>query len=282
MTLDQFLSTLAYLAAVFVLFLIGKAVFDVTHRRFNLKKQLVEHDNLAMAIAVTGYFLGLVFALGGVILGPSNGLVNDLFDLYFYGGAAIILMLVSARINDKLILFKFDNVKEIITDRNEGTGAIVAGNHISVGLIISGAISGQGGDLITALAFWGLGQLALVLVSIAYNFILPFDLHHEVEKDNVAVGVAFAGVLIALGNIIGLGISGDFASWEENLTEFGIYTGLGVVLLPVLRFVTDKFLLPGAKLTDELINQDKPNIGAGLIEATSYVVASILIVWSVQ
>jgi len=282
MTLDQFLSTLVYLVGVFVLFLIGKAFYDLTHRRFKLKLELVEKDNFAMAITMVGYFFGLVFALGGVILGPTHGLYNDLFDLYFYGIAAIVLLNLSSKINDKIILYQFDNVKEIITDQNAGTGAIEAGNHIAVGLIISGAISGQGGDLITALAFWGLGQVALIVATFVYNLILPFDLHKEVERDNVAVGVAFAGVLVALGNIIRIGVSGDFYSWSENLIQFGMYVAFGLILLPVLRFITDKLLLPGAKLTDELLQADRPNVGAGLIEASSYVVASMLIVWAVQ
>lgn len=282
MTLDQFLSTLVYLVGVFVLFLIGKAFYDLTHRRFKLKLELVEKDNLAMAITLVGYFFGLVFALGGVIMGPTHGLWNDLFDLYFYGIAAILLLNLSAKINDKIILYQFDNEKEIVTDQNAGTGAIEAGNHIAVGLIIAGAISGQGGDLVTALVFWGMGQIALILVAFVYNLILPFDLHKEVERDNVAVGVAFSGVLIALGNIIRIGVAGDFYSWSENLIQFGMYVAFGVLLLPVLRFITDKFLLPGAKLTDELLQADRPNVGAGLIEASSYVVASMLIVWAVQ
>lgn len=282
MTLDQFLTSLVYLSGVFLLFFIAKFAYDLTHRRFNLKKQLVEADNLAMAITMTGYFFGVVFAMSGVILGPSAGLWNDLFDLYFFGLIGIALLLISAKINDKIILRHFDNVKEIIEDQNAGTGAIEAGNHIAVGLMIGGALSGQNGDIWTALAFWGLGQLALIVIAIGYNFILPFDLHKEVEKDNVAVGVAFAGVLIALGNIVRLGVGGDFYSWSENLAQFGIYVGLCMVLLPVLRVITDVLLLPGAKLTDELVNQEKPNIGAGLIEASSYVVASLLITWAVH
>ncbi|MCB0313827.1 MAG: DUF350 domain-containing protein, partial [Calditrichaeota bacterium] len=64
------------------------------------------------------------------------------------------------------------------------------------------------------------------------------DLHAEIEKDNVAVGVAFAGVLIAIGNIVRIGASGDFISWEYNLTTFFGFVLFGLILLPVLRFAT--------------------------------------------
>lgn len=280
MSLNQVISALIYLISVFILFLIGKFVYDKLNRRFDLRVELVEKDNFALAIVVAGYYLGLVFAIGGVLLGPTFGILEDLFDIFFYGIAAIILMNISAVINDKIIMRKFDNVKEIIEDRNVGTGVIVGANHIAIGLITAGAISGEG-DLVTAVVFWLLGQLALILAVFVYNWITPFDIHKEIEKDNVAVGVAVAGILVALGNVIRIGISGDFVSWQINLTQFLGFLIFGLVMLPVLRIVTDKLLLPGVRLTDELVNQEKPNVGAAAIEATAYIAASLLLGWVV-
>ena len=64
------------------------------------------------------------------------------------------------------------------------------------------------------------------------------------------------------------------------LQDFGFELVVGLVLLPVMRTVTDMVLLPGAKLSDEIANQEHPNVGAGFIEAFAYVGASFLIVWS--
>ena len=36
----------------------------------------------------------------------------------------------------------------------------------------------------------------------------------------------------------------------------------------------------GRSLTDEIVNQEHPNVGAAFIEAFSYIGASFLIVWS--
>lgn len=280
MSIDQLLTGLVYLLAVLVLLFIGKLVYDVLHRGFSLREELLERDNLALAITVGGYYLGLVIAIGGVLVGPSEGLLIDLLDLGVFGLLAIALLNLSAWINDKVILRRFDNQKEIITDKNAGTGAIEAGNHIAVGLITAGALSGFG-DLVTAGAFWLLGQVAIIIAGLAYGAILPFDVHAEVERDNVAVGVAFAGVLVGFGNVIRFGIEGDFVSWQENLTRFGLFTLVGLVLLPFVRFVVDRMLLSGASLTDELVHQEKPNIGAGAIEGISYLAASMLIGWAI-
>ncbi len=281
MTLDQTATGLVYLLSVLVLFVIGKWIYDKLHPRFVLRDELLEKDNLALALAVAGYYFGLIIALGGMLEGPSQGLLEDLIDIGFYGLLAIVLLNFSSWINDKIILAKFSNQKEIIDDQNAGTGIIEAGNHLAVGLIVAGAISGQGGDLMTALAFWIIGQTILILGSVLYNLITPFDIHDEIERDNVAVGVAFAGVLVALGNVIRQAIAGDFFSWQENLTELAAFAAFGLILLPVVRWVTDKILLPGASLTYELVHQDKPNIGAGAIEATTYIAASFLLGWVV-
>ncbi|MCK5075885.1 MAG: DUF350 domain-containing protein [Calditrichia bacterium] len=280
MTLDMVVTGIIYLVAIFVLFIIGKFVYDKTNPRFNLKYELVEKDNFAMALAVVGYYFGLVMALGGVLLGDSSGWINDLIDIFMYGLLAIVLLNISVFINDKVILYKFDNIKEIIDDKNPGTGIVEAGNHIANGLILYGALSGEGG-IVTALAFWFLGQIVLVLITWIYNLMTPYDLHKEIEKDNTAVGIAFSGALIAIGNIIRIGIAGDFISWQENLTTFALFVVFGVVLMPILRLATDKILLPGRKLTDELVNQEKANLGAGAIEAFSYIAASFMLGWVV-
>jgi uncharacterized membrane protein YjfL (UPF0719 family) len=279
MTLDQIVSALFYIITVFIIFYFGKIVFDKIQPRFKLKEELVEKDNLALALAVTGYYLGLVFVIGGTLVGPSSGLMTDIIDILFYGIIAIILLNVSNILNDKIILYKFNNVKEIIDDQNAGTGIIVAANYLANGLILYGAVSGEGGDLITLLVFWLLGQVALIAASFLYNLITPFDVHEQIEKDNIAVGVAMSGIIIALGNIISTAIYGDFYSWQFNLTRFLGFVIFGLLLLPVMRFISDKILLPGRKLTDELVNQDKPNIGAGIIEAFSYIAASIILGW---
>ncbi len=274
--LDQLITGLVYLAATFVLFVVGKFVYRLVCRRFSLSEELFERDNFALALAMTGYYLGLVLALTGVLTGPSAGLTNDLIDLLIYGSLAVVLLNLSIFINDRVILHSFSNEKEILTDQNAGTGVIEGANSVAVGLIIAGALSGQG-SLLTALVFWLVGQLALIVAGLVYERVLPYDLHAEIERDNVAVGVAFAGLLIGLGNLTRVAIAGDFVSWTLSLGTALLYIVAGLMLFPLVRWLTDLLLVPGVTLEQELASQEKPNVGAGLIEAFAYVAASLLI-----
>ena len=154
-------------------------------------------------------------------------------------------------------------------------GAIEGGNHVAVGLITAGALSVKAACSARGLrGSWA--RSASSWPRCCTTRWTSFDLHREIERDNIAVGVAFAGVLIGFGNIIRLAGEGDFVLWTQSLSEFGYYAVVGLLLLPLVRLFADKVLLPGARLTDELV-QDVPNVGAGAIEATTYFAASILI-----
>ncbi len=276
MSLEQIGTGFIYLAVVLGLLVLGKWLYDALHRRFVLRTELVEKDNLAVALAVSGYYLGLVIVLGGVVSGPASfSVVDDVIGLVIFGLLGIVLLNLSAWVNDTVVFSKFDNEREIIEDRNSGMGAVEGGNYVAVGLITAGAMSGEGG-LVPGLVYWLAGLAALVVAGLLYDKITSYDLHDEIEKDNTAVGVAFAGVLIGFGNIIRLAGDGDFVSWNESLAEFGYYTVVGLILLPLVRLFADKVLLPGASLSDELV-KTKPNLGAGVLEAVSYLAASMLI-----
>lgn len=277
--IDDSLEAIVYLIACFILFFIGKQAYKIIHRKINVKEELVFKDNFAFAIAQVGYYVGLLLAIGGAVIGPSKGLITDLINIGVYGLLSIILLNISILINDKLILRKFSVYKEIIHDKNAGTGVVEGANATATGLIILGSVYGEGGGIDTAVVFWVLGQAALILTSIIYNALLSYDVHTEIEKDNVAVGVGFAGALIGIGNLIRNAIQHDFWGWNETFLEVGITLLAGLIILPLVRMLTDKILLPGRKLTDEIVHQERPNVGAALFEAFAYIGGSVLITW---
>jgi len=282
--LDGILATLIYIAASFVLFLVGKYAYQLFHPKVKVGWELVENDNLAFAIAHVGYFIGLLLAIGSAVMGESDGLVNDLINIAIYGVLSIILLNLSLIINDKLIFSRFEMKKEILKDRNVGTGVIDAANAVATGLIVLGAIHGEGfgigGPVVTAVLYWIIGQVILFITTWIYNLITPYDIHEHIEKGNVAVGVGYAGAIIGIANLIRNALMHDFVSWLVTLEDVAFNVIVGFVFLPIARFLTDKILLPGQKLTDEIVNQENPNVGAAIVEAFAYIGGSVLIVWA--
>lgn len=279
--IDSSLKAIIYIVGCFALFMLGKLVFKLFNRKIDIKDELVFKDNFAFSVTMVGYYLGLLLAIGGAFIGPSKGLWADLVELAVYGTVAIVLLNLSGIMNQKLILYKFSIEKEIIKDQNAGTGVVMAANHVANGLILLGALSGEGGGIDTAVIFWLVGQLTLILTAKFYNFILPYDIHEHIEKDNVAVGIGFAGALVAIANLIRNAVMHDFEGWRFAGIDLAVGVAVGIVLLPLVRWLTDIILLPGRKLTDEIVNQEKPNCGAALFEAFAYIGGSVLIAWCI-
>lgn len=278
---DKILTNAILLAVIWVIIWCSKLLYDVFHRRLDLAGELVEKDNPAVAAALCGYLFGVVFAVAGILSGDDLAIADEIIDLVLYGLLAIVLLNISSFINDRVIFHRFDNHKELVTDRNIGLGVVEGAFAAASGLVLWGAMSGEGGGIITALAFWFLGQITFLVMTRLYNLITPFDFGAEIEKGNTAVAFAFAGLLLAVANLIRAAIAFDFVSWAANLSDFGVIVGLGLVIFPVLRFLTDKLLLPQADLSRELVQQEHPNIGVGLIEASTYMIVSLVIGWMV-
>ncbi|NQZ09361.1 MAG: DUF350 domain-containing protein [Algicola sp.] len=256
-------SNTAFLLLYLVVLIVGKRVYDLM-TPFSIDEQIIEKKNLAMATSYFGYTLAMSIIFVGSLLGPSEGLLADLLKVGGYSAMGIVLLNVSRVINNKFILSKFNNTKEIIDDQNVGTGAVQAGSYIASALIIGASIHGEGGGIETALVFFVLCQLALVIMTRIYNLITPFCIHDEIEKDNFAAGIAFSGSLIAVGIILVKGAAGDFESWQSNLLQLAHYSLIAFVVLPIFRFVLDKLIIWGIDLNKEI--SEHQNVGAAVLE----------------
>ncbi|MBO0591237.1 DUF350 domain-containing protein [Cellulophaga sp. E16_2] len=277
--------SLGYILSGFIIFIIGKLAYKLLHPSINIQEELVEKDNFAFILSYVGYFAALIIAIGGAIVGESFDFITDIQHIFIYGIFAILLLLLAAWISNKVILNKFDLKKEIITDKNEGSGVIEAAIYIANGLILYGALVGESETLIKGLStffiYWVIGNVVLIIASKIFIAWMGYSIHDEVEKDNVAAGISFSGAILAIGIITMNAILDPFVDWTTTLIDITLQTVIGCILLPIMRIFTDKVLLPGRKLTDEIINQEKPNVGAGLIEAFAYVASAILITWSI-
>ena len=254
-----------YLLLYLFLFFFAKWIKGV-FSSYKLDEQLTEYDNNAVSVSVAGYFIGITAIFIGAMSGDSGdaNMGQEFAIVTGYSVAGILLLHLARIINQKLILYKFSVDKEIIKDQNPGTGVVEGAAYLASGLIIGGSISGDGGGPITALVFYVIGQICLVLFAFIYVKLTPYSVHDEIEKDNTAAGLGFAGGLIAIGIIVMKGVSGDFESWSADLTALGFDVALVFVYLIAIRFVFDKLVLRNSDLNTEIANDQ--NLGAGLLE----------------
>ncbi len=273
------LSTTLYFITSLLLIWASRRLYRMFNRNIDINDELVEKDNMAFAIANVGYFIGVLMCAGGTLIGESKGISIDLLSMVAYGLGGIILLNISMIITDKLTLNKFNIQNEIVEKKNVSVGLIVAANYVAIGFILLGTLIGEGGTVWVTLSIWLMGQFILFLATYLYDLITPYKIHDHIKEGNIAVGVGYSGAIIAFGNLIYFSIQDDFVSYGQYALNILLFTGLGIVLLPIVRMLTDRILLPGQKLTDEIVNQENPNVGAAFIEAFSYIGGSVLISW---
>lgn len=266
---------LIFLVEALILVWVGKMIRDWMVP-YKIDRELTTSDNKALATSYTGYMIGQGIVILGVLSGEATEFVSDLINVALWSLIGIVLLNIAVIINDKLLLRKFDNRKEIIEDRNVGTGAVQCGAYIGTAFLIRAVVSSDGvedtlaNDLIGTLVFFVVGQLGFIVFSLIYGSIIKFDLHGEIEKDNVAAGVSFGMTLIAVGILMSKTIGRT-----PSLVAFVVWFATGMVLLVITRFLVDKLILPGQKLDSE-ITKDR-NWGAALIEGGAAVIVAFLL-----
>ena len=210
-----------FIALYIIVFLIAKLTKNLC-TPYKISFELVRNDNFSVSLALCGYYLGTAIIFIGALLGPSQGLLQDLMNVSLYSLVGLVFLNISQWVNDKIILRKICNVKALTEERNNAVAAVEFGTYISTALIAAGSVMGVGGGILNAVIFFLIGQCSLFVLTQIYNILSPYCIHEEVEKNNAAMGVAFAGTLIALSIIIFNGIAGDFTNWKDSLIYLGV------------------------------------------------------------
>ena len=288
-TLEFFPRGLVYVVLGLVVLVLAKFAKDLV-TRYRIDQEVVQRSNLAVAIGLSGYFLGVVLVFLGAVYQPFSPLVGDalgfnrvfgedVLRVFLYSLAGIVALNLASFVMDRLVLYKFSVQKEMVEDRNVGTGAVEFGMNVAIGLVIAGAISGEGGGPETSLAFFGMGLAVLIVFALFFDLTTPYSIHEEIEKDNAAVGIALSGNLIAMGIVTLKAVFGDFPGWGQGIAEFLTFAVLGFGLLYVLRLLIDKLLLPTAKISDELAAGR--NVGVAFVEGSVVIGAALILFFAI-
>ena len=159
--------------------------------------------------------------------------------------------------------------------------------YVAVGLVIAASIAGGGGDsetseisqALTSLAFLGMGMVVLILYTLFYELTTSYALHDEIEGNNVAVGVALGGNLIAIGIVVFKAVAGEFVGWEDGLAGFLTYAVFGFILLFAVRMAVDRVLFPRVKVANELVIDR--NLGVAFIVGAAVISVSLILFFAI-
>jgi uncharacterized membrane protein YjfL (UPF0719 family) len=252
----------------------------------------IDDGNIAVGLRRAGLYLGMAIALSGAMGGASRGFFLDFIQLVIDGLIITGFLFSSRFINDYIMLGNINNDEECIKifvqpdgkkkAGNAAVGMVEASMYIATGFILNGSISGTGGNffqgIISAVLFFILGQLALLIFGFLYELITPYNVRNEIQKNNMAAGIGLGGILIALGIILMASISGPFTGWGNDILSFCIYTVYGIVMLLIFRTIIARLLLPTTNIATE-VTQDR-NVAALIVVESAINAVAIIIAFS--
>ncbi|MCY2931503.1 MAG: hypothetical protein NTV86_18835 [Planctomycetota bacterium] len=249
------------------------------------QRELMRRDNPAFGILVGGYAVGLGVAMSGTLFGLGEDPWQMLQAVLGLGVAAALLMRISVILNDKAILFRFSNLKEIVQDRHKGVAFVMAGHCLATGLILSGAFSGDtppgSADALPrwliglrdVVVYWLVGQAVLIAGGRAFCLVAGYKVQQMLaEQDSPAIGVAMGGMLAAQGIIAKASLNGASGNLGAEVLVTLVLASVGVALLSTAGLIFR--LIFGRRQVHEIV-RDK-NAAAGVVMAAIFVVIALL------
>ena len=285
-TLEIFPRGLVFVGLGLIILVIAKLARDII-TPYRIDVEVAQKNNLAVAVRLSGYFMGVILVFLGALYQPLTLLVvdglgfdreygEDVLRVFLYSLAGIAALNLVRILMNRLILYQFDIEKEVVEGQNVGSGAAEFGMYVATGLLIAGAVSGEGGGPDTAAAFFGMGLVLLVLFALFYQLTTSYDIHSEIEGNNTAVGIAFGGNLIGIGIVTFKAVFGDFDGWSQGTASFLTFGVIGFALHFVMRLLIDKLLLPSVRTSNALAVER--NVGVAYVES-AVVISSAMILF---
>lgn len=243
--------------------------------------QIEERSNLAVALRRCGLGVGFGLGLAGVVSGGVTRfgqgwqtVLADTLELCGYLAVLLVFFFVAQVVAERLVLYHVENVREL-HGGNDAVGFAEFGILVATGLIAYGSFHGEGGAWYTSLAFFALGQCALVIFTVLYEWATPFSCLEEIRNGNTSAGVLVGGTVVALGIVLGFAISGPFTGWVEGILGFTVSAVVGTVLLLFFQRLIDRLFLPNTTLKTE-VERDR-NVAATSVTVSAQLALAIMI-----
>jgi uncharacterized membrane protein YjfL (UPF0719 family) len=274
-------ATIAFISVATLALLVVARLVNQFFMHEQLTASLTTRDNAALGLSLSGYLFGVMMIITDVLSGPGHGeWLQDALWVSVYGIGGILFLVFVGTIELRWIV-SGDALKSV-REGNTAAGMITMGSYIATSLIIAATVSGEGsgGTWVTAIVFFLVGQITLLLVTYGFRLLTAYDDSSEIMNGNTAAALSYAGLMIAVAIVVGNAIRGEFVDYRSSLTDYARTLTVVVALYPIRQFLVQGILLGGGfslygGRLDEEIRKDR-NMSAAALEALTYIGAAIL------
>jgi uncharacterized membrane protein YjfL (UPF0719 family) len=180
---------------------------------------------------------------------------------------ALLLIYLSRHLNDWLILYHFDNNREVVQEKNYAVAMVEGATYLASAQIIGAAFADWEDGLMIALEWFAIGQLLLIILALLYRAV-DRAIDAALDGQNLAVGISLGSYLLAGGIVCGALISGPSQGWRHDLVVVAAYLATWIVLMLAAHVISNSLVFRSSRLGDEVIEQS--NIAAALFKAVIF------------
>ncbi|MDB4945234.1 MAG: hypothetical protein JWP97_4768 [Labilithrix sp.] len=239
-------------------------------------------DNAARHLLDVGQVLAVFLVAAAAVKNCVRGedLLADVIAAGSFGVLGLVLVALMGRLGTHLLLRS--RLPAEIARGNVAAGLAGGAHYVATGIVAAHAIAGSVlRDVGLSLLFFVLAMIALWAFVTLFRALTTYDDAEQIQGENLAASLSYAGVSIAVAIIVGSALDGDFVSWATSVKGFCSMLLLALALYPV-RQVFVQTLLLGAPLRlrggrlDTGIGIER-NHGMGVLEAVSYVATALAV-----
>ena len=151
-------------------------------------------------------------------------------DFSLHALLATLLIHLSRYLNDWLILYDFDNNREVVGEKNIAVAIVEGATYLASAYVVGGTFYDWESGWWLAIVWFLIGQLLLIALGLLYR-IFARGTAEALDRHNIAVGISLGGFLLAGGMVSGAVISGPSKGWQQDLTTVGIYVFCWLILM---------------------------------------------------
>jgi uncharacterized membrane protein YjfL (UPF0719 family) len=227
---------------------------------------------------VLAVFLVATAAVKGVVRGVD--LRHDLLWVSIFGVAGLALVMLTGHLGVRLLLRA--RLPAEVERGNVAAGLSAGAHYVATGIITARALGGNNlRELGLSVAFFVLAELTLLVFVTLFRALTTYDDAEQIQGENLAAALSYAGVSIAIAVIVARALEGDFEGWAASLRSYG-FVLLSLLTLYPARQILVQVVLLGAPFTlrggrlDEGVAQ-KRDVSLAALEAVSYLAVALAV-----
>lgn len=232
--------------------------------------ELLMRDNPALGLRYALFAIAVVFSLLGIFDRAQGD--GGAVDFIIHASLATLLLYISRFFNDWFILYHFRNNREVVQEKNLAVALVEGATYLASAYVIGGAFYDWESGATTAILWFFIGQLLLVLLTSLYRLVAR-GTDQALDQQNLAVGISLAAFLLAGGMICGTIISGPSSGWRQDLVIVAAYLAVWAATMLAAHWLSDRLMIRGTRMGDEV--KEQSNIAAALFKAVIFIAVTM-------